>query len=132
MLAVFAAAAFADDLPIARKALRDGLWEIARSHAAGSDSDEARLITVESYAREGNWTGLLSALSSWNFPAAEPFVYYRALALARSGEAQAAEGLLKKTVFSDPVASSRLHRRAGRKGFGCAGTDAAPSRRQRR
>lgn len=106
MLAVFAAAAFADDLPIARKALRDGLWEIARSHAAGSDSDEARLITVESYAREGNWTGLLSALRSWNFPAAEPFVYYRALALARSGEAQAAEGLLKKTVFSDPVFST--------------------------
>lgn len=44
-----------DDLAIAKSALRDGLWYVARTHAEAVDSDESRLIVLESLAAEGRW-----------------------------------------------------------------------------
>ena len=46
-------AAAAEELSIAKEALRDGLWEIARAHAGTSDTEEARLVVLESLAGEG-------------------------------------------------------------------------------
>ena len=39
------AAVALDDLAVARQALRDGLWEVARAHAEKVATDEARLVT---------------------------------------------------------------------------------------
>ena len=41
----------AGELDVAREALRDGLWEIARTHAAKVEGDAAKLVILESYAR---------------------------------------------------------------------------------
>ena len=54
-MAVVLNATAADGLSIAKEALRDGLWEIARTHAGTNDAEEARLIVLESLAGEGKW-----------------------------------------------------------------------------
>ena len=67
-LCAFAAVgAGADDgLSVARQALRDGLWELARAHARTNASEAAKLIVLESYADEGRWDEVKKALSSWD------------------------------------------------------------------
>ncbi len=103
----------AGDLEIAREALRDGLWDVARTHAGREDSDSAQMVILESYAREGRWGELSKTLSGWrnmDMPAApdtpddaaapkDAFVYYQALALAETGEKAKAAALLSSTVF---------------------------------
>ncbi len=92
----------ADELDVARSALRDGLWEIARAHAAKVEgSSEARLVTVESYAREGKWDDVLKTLDSLPDETGEGFIYYRALALSRTDQAAAAAKLLAEKSFAD-------------------------------
>ena len=44
-------AAFGDELAIAREALRDGLWGVARTHAAKSEDPAARVVIAESFRR---------------------------------------------------------------------------------
>lgn len=85
----------AGDLDVAREALRDGLWEIARRHAvAAGDGDEARLIVLESLAREERWSELLATLEKDGNPSQAGFVYYRALALFHTGEGATAKSLM--------------------------------------
>ena len=43
-LAFAAFAACAGELEVAREALRDGLWEIARAHAMADGGEEAKLV----------------------------------------------------------------------------------------
>ena len=50
--------ASAGELEIAKEALRDGLWEVARAHAEKAGGDEGRFVTLESYAREERWGDL--------------------------------------------------------------------------
>ncbi len=103
---------FAEEIDIAREALRDGLWDIARNHAmrAGEDRPESRAVVVESYARERKWSDLLAALEKWNNPDEERFVYYRALALFSSGKPDQAGFLIRNRKFSDR-AYARLAKR---------------------
>jgi len=101
-LAVFRAFADTNELDVAKSALRDGLWDVARRHAGVVESDEARLLVLESLAREGKWSELLSAHDGMGYPVGDGFVYYRALALCRSGSAEAASNVLVKARFSDP------------------------------
>jgi TolA-binding protein len=89
-----------NDLYVAREALRDGLWKVARTHASKVNGDEALLIVLESFASEGNWDGVKKALGARGAEGdAAPFRYYRAaiearrkdaaLILADSGESEA-------------------------------------------
>lgn len=108
-MAACALCAGADELSVAREALRDGLWGVARSHAAAQESDEARGIVMESYAREGNWEGLSNALSEWRNGVDsngvqtpdenDAYLYYRALALSEKGEKAKAAALLADATF---------------------------------
>lgn len=85
--------AFAGELDIARAALRDGLWSIARQHAQEIDDDEARLLVLESYAGEGRWEALSDALKEYEDSKGAGFDYYRALA---KGDHARAIGILKE------------------------------------
>ncbi len=96
--------AHADEIDVAREALRDGLWEVARNHAsrAGIGKLESRAVIVESYAREGKWKELLDAMASWDESNEDVLVYYRALALHETGKAAQAGYLIQGRKFSDP------------------------------
>ena len=109
------AASGADDatnnLWVARHALRDELWEIARSHAsAAGTNEESRLIILESYAREGRWKDVKEALSRWPDAGGDGVEYYRAVA---SGDHAAAAKILerggsKPAVVVVPMAEGHL------------------------
>lgn len=95
-LAVAAGAVFgeaADDLGIARAALRDGLWEVARAHAVPRESAESRLIVLESLAGEGKWDDVRKQLEEWKDQAGDGFDYYRAVV---RGDTDAAVAILRK------------------------------------
>lgn len=67
-----------DDLDVARQALRDGLWEIARAHAEKAGEGEAsRLVRLESWAAEGKWGAVSNALDRWSDAQGAAFDYYR-------------------------------------------------------
>lgn len=90
------------ELAIAKAALRDGLWSIARRHAEKVETDEAKLVIVESLAREGDWEGLIKRLVSWGNPAEDAFLYYRALAFCETGGTQRALHILDEAQFTVP------------------------------
>lgn len=92
--------ASAGELDIAKEALRDGLWEVARAHAEKAGGDEGRFVTLESYAREERWGDLLARLDAWQADG-EGYVYYRALALAETGRTDEADALLRTATFAD-------------------------------
>ena len=107
---LFAAPVFAagpeEEMAVARQALRDGLWEIARTHALAAGGDEGRLAFLESYAREGRWAEVLRSLEKFGDPAGEGFVCYRAAALAKTGDNEAARRCLGQVTFSQPEFSA--------------------------
>ncbi len=107
IVAAFAASAMAaDDMEVAKSALRDGLFDVARSHAAKVDSDEAVLVTVESYAKEARWADAIKALDSRKDAKGDAFTYWRALALERLGDLDGASALLEPAAFATPVYDS--------------------------
>ena len=104
-MAVFAAlAAFlsqADEFDTARSALRDGLWETARIHAARSENDGAKTLILESYAQEGRWEDLLKEMDAIGDIHGEEGACFKALALFKNGDASAAAALLDETSFTN-------------------------------
>lgn len=97
------------DLDVAKKALRDNLWEIARMRAAKVENDEAKAIILESYAHEGKWKEILSALDSWGeVPSTDIFVFYRTLAEAKINGSIGVVDVLSKFKFSDKSFSNSL------------------------
>lgn len=82
------AASAPDALDVAKAALRDGLWGVARRSAAKAGGDEAALVAAEALAREGRWKELLDALSSSHAPSGGLAAFYRAIALERLGRAK--------------------------------------------
>ena len=95
--------ALGDELDLAREALRDGLWDVARTHAERSDAPAARIVIVESLAREGKWKELIGTVEGWGNPDGDAFAYYRALALVETGKAAQAEFLVSDRDFADPA-----------------------------
>lgn len=83
--------AFAEEeseLTVARCALRDGLWQIARSHAELVGGDEARLIILESYAGENRWDDVRVELAKSAVPTNNmAFGYYQAVIDGRLSDA---------------------------------------------
>jgi len=90
-----------NELALAKEALRDGLWGVARTHAALAEGDEAKLVVLESYAREENWRGLLTAFDAMGYPKGDGFAYYRALALYKVGSHDTASNMLATAAFKD-------------------------------
>ena len=96
----------ADDLSVAREALRDGLWDIARSHASRAASNvTARLVVLEAWAGEGKWDEIKKALSLWGDSKEDGFAYYRAVA---AGDHAAAAKILKSGASPEGVVEARL------------------------
>lgn len=99
-MAMFAALAvsnlLAGEIEIAREALRDGLWEVARSHAAAAGGEESKEIVAESLAREGKWRELLEAYGDDGEGKSDALDYYMALALHKTGQDKRALAMLGK------------------------------------
>ena len=95
------------DLDVARQALRDGLWEVARAHAAKDASETAKLVILESYAAEGKWDKVKSTLAEWiGVNVASPaFGYYRAVV---EGRLEDAVTILKTNGSVAGVAEARM------------------------
>ena len=102
---IASAAWAADDLTVAREALRDGLWQVARTHADKVPGDEAKLVVLESYAREGDWASVSNRLSGWTTASGVGFDYYRA---AVTGDVVRAIGLLKDSGLAENLAESKM------------------------
>ena len=107
LLAAFASSApAATELDIAREALRDGLWEIARTHAAASGTnEEARLVILESYAGEGRWKDVRETLSGWPDATGEGIEYYRAVT---RGDHAAAAKILRSAGSREGIVAASL------------------------
>lgn len=90
------------ELEVAKAALRDGLWQVARAHAAKVEGDEARIVIIESYAREARWREVLATLSSYGAFDRDAAHYYRALALEKTGDRAGALKILAEHRFSEP------------------------------
>ena len=100
------AAASDNELGVAREALRDGLWSVARAHAVrAGDGDESRLVQLESWAAEGNWAAVSNALARWTEAQGAAFDYYRA---AVRGDETSAARLLAAGGSSEGLAQARL------------------------
>lgn len=95
--------AAADSLAVARDALRDGLWDIARNHASKSDSDEAFAIILESYAHEGNWSTIIDLLGSNPARKGDIVSFYRALAVCRTQAPKDALKAIEGIAFEDAL-----------------------------
>ena len=104
-LASLVLGAGAGELDVAKAALRDGLWPVARAHAAKLPGDEPRLVVLESYANEGNWQEIGRLLSVWTNAVGGAFGYYRA---AAAGDFAKAAKLLRATGSTLGVAESRM------------------------
>ena len=98
----------ADGLYVAREALRDGLVDVARRRAENVEGDDAKLVVVESYAREGKWGEILKSLDSWNNPQGEAFVYYKALAQAKLGMGDETRKTLDGFNFQNKALAARV------------------------
>ena len=94
-----------DDLDVARAALRDGLWDVARAHVGAATNDESRLVVLESYAGEGRWRDVGEALKEWPDAHGAGFDYYRAVA---AGDHDAALKLLKAGGSAEGLVEARL------------------------
>ena len=105
MGAVVLGATAADELSIAKEALRDGLWEIARAHAGTNDSEEARLVILESYAGEGKWDEVGKCLVTLKDAKGDGFDYYRAIV---RGDHAGAIGILKRVGSTEGLVEAKL------------------------
>lgn len=106
LLATAFSAAAMDELSIARHALRDGLWNVARTHAAEVASDDARLVILESWAGEGKWDEVRRCLEGWKDVKGDAFDYYRAIVAGK--HAEAAE-ILKRSGGADGYVEARMY-----------------------
>lgn len=96
-----------NDLAVAKEALGDGLWQIARDRAAKDGSDEALLVVLESYASEGDWENVAKTLGTrGGKDDAAAFRYYRAA--VEGDRAKAAEVLASSGSYAGAVAAKMI------------------------
>ena len=106
LLAAALSAAAADELSIAKEALRDGLWAIARNHAGTNGTEESRLVILESYAGEGKWDEIGKRLADWKGATGDGFDYYRAIV---KGDHAGAMEILKRGGSSEGLVQAKLY-----------------------
>lgn len=92
-------------LDVARAALRDGLWDMARTYAGAATNDESRLVILESYAGEGRWRDVAEALKMWPDSRGPGFDYYRAVS---AGDHTTALKILKAGDSPEGIVEARL------------------------
>lgn len=98
----------AGEIDAAKNALRDGLTDVARTHASKVEGDDAaKAVILESYARECRWGDLLKTLDSWHDPKGETFDYHRALALAGLGRNADALKALDAAAITDHALAAK-------------------------
>lgn len=102
----FVLTADTNDLAIAKEALRDGLWGIARAYAEKDCTAEAKLVVLESLAAEDKWSQIDERLKTWKDERGDGFDYYRAVVRGDHAKAMA---LLKKGGSEEGLAEVRLH-----------------------
>ncbi len=116
-----------NDLEIAKRALRDGLWSIAEKRAlsaaessTGAERSEARLVALEALSRVRRPSDMLERLDSWNEDdAGEGLKYWRAWALVSSAKYEEARQILSGSFTNSmynvliPQLLARLETRAG-------------------
>ena len=97
-----------NELSVAREALRDGLWSVARAHAEkAGDTAESRLVRLESWASEGKWNDVARAVTNtWATATGEAFDYYRAVV---RGDHDEAARLLASGGSAAGVVQARLY-----------------------
>ena len=105
LLSAALSATAADELSIAKEALRDGLWEIARTHAGTNASAEVRLVILESFAGEGKWDEIGKRLAAWKDATGDGFDYYRAVV---KGDHAGAIEILKRGGSADGLVEAKL------------------------
>ena len=111
-VALCAATLAADDLGVAREALRDGLWQTARAYAEKA-GEAGRAVILESFAKERRWSDLLKQLDGWKDAKGGEYDYWRALALAETGRNAEADAVLSaaklpKEGYAEPSALLRM------------------------
>lgn len=106
LLTVALGATAADELSIAKEALRDGLWEIARNHAGTNGTEESRLVILESFAGEGKWDEIGKRLADWKDAKGDGFDYYRAVV---KGDHAGAMEILKRGGSSEGLVQAKLY-----------------------
>ena len=105
LVCIFAASA-ADELVVAREALRDGLWGVARAHASNvATNDDAKRVVLESLAAEGKRDEIAKALGGWENAKGPGFDYYRAVV---AGDHAAAAKILADGGSVEGVLEARL------------------------
>ncbi len=110
VLILVAPALVAGELDIARQALRDGLWDVVRTHAARIEGDDAKQLILESYCREGRWDDALKTLNAWTVEDSPVFRYYHALTLFKTGHPREADALLSLASFPDESSAALASR----------------------
>ena len=97
-----------NELSVAREALRDGIWSVARAHAEkAGDTAESRLVRLESWASEGKWNDVARAVTNtWATATGEAFDYYRAVV---RGDHDEAARLLASGGSAAGVVQARLY-----------------------
>ena len=106
LVAVAGIATATDELSIAKEALRDGLWEIARNHAGTNGTEESRLVILESFAGEGKWDEIGKRLADWKDAKGDGFDYYRAVV---KGDHAGAMEILKRGGSSEGLVQAKLY-----------------------
>lgn len=96
----------AEDIDVARQALKDGAWGAALSAADAASSNaevraEARLASLEALSHLGNDAEIDRRLAAWTDETDDRFRFWRLRSHVRIGDFASAEELLK-TPFSDP------------------------------
>lgn len=87
---LFLSILLASSLSVAKSALRDGLWQVARTNAEADGSDEARLVILESYAAEDRWDAVEAELAKGgSVTNTAAYGYYRAVIDGRFDDAVA-------------------------------------------
>lgn len=112
----------ADELAIAKSALRDGLWQVARTHAEADGSEEARLVILESYAAEDRWDAVEAELAKGgSVTNTAAYAYYRAVidgrfdeAVARLRESGSEAGLAEAKMLEADLQLKRANLTAAR------------------
>ena len=98
--------AVTSELSVAREALRDGLWGVARKHAAMDPSPAAKLVVLESLAGESRWDEVAKRLEGWKQEKGEGFDYYRAVVRGDHAEAMR---ILKTGGSPEGLVEARLY-----------------------
>ena len=79
---------------------------MARKHASEENSDEAKLIILESYAGEGKWDEIKGALAGWKDAQGKGFDYYRAVI---AGEHDNAIAILKTDGGDEGILEAMMY-----------------------